>query len=305
MALPMNSVQFKSIVEPILSEPFDGVFELRKDEQSRIFQLKKGIKRRYHEIPVLYGMQSAPEMPEGTPVIYGQGGVLYIGRFTFKVFGMAFALTQVLSEDDEVLDVGRVFSESAANALIDTKETRCANVFNRGFNGSYVWADGQPLFSASHPGAYGVTLSNLLSAAAFSQTSVEQAAIQIRKAVNFQGQKSELSPTQLILPPELWLQGEVILKSVLRSSTANNDINPVVSAGLFSKGRTILSRLTSGTAWFVQTSAQENFKLLWRRKPTRTMEGDFETDSMRFKVTERYIEAIADMAHAAWGNAGA
>lgn len=305
MSLPMNSVQFKSIVEPILNRPFDGVYEQRDDECMTVYKLEKGITRRYHEIPVLYGLGAAPEMPEGTPVVYGQGGTLYLARFNFKVFGLAFALTRVLSEDDEVLDIGKVFSKSAAEALKETKETRCANVISRGFNTSYTWGDGKALFVTDHPGANGLTLSNLLTAAALSQTSLEQACISIRKATDFQGKKIRLLPKRLIVPPDLELQAEVILKSVLRTSTANNDINPIVSKLLLSGGATTLSRLTSTTQWTVQTDADENFKILWRRKPERSMEGDFETDSMRYKVTERYIEAIADMAHAAWSNAGA
>jgi hypothetical protein len=35
-------------------------------------------------------------------------------------------------------------------------------------------------------------------------------------------------------------------------------------------------------------------KLLMRRKLEKTMEGDFETDSMRYKATERYDVGFTD-----------
>jgi hypothetical protein len=38
----------------------------------------------------------------------------------------------------------------------------------------------------------------------------------------------------------------------------------------------------------VQTDAQEGLKLAMRRGLEKSMEGDFETDSMRYKATERY-----------------
>jgi hypothetical protein len=38
----------------------------------------------------------------------------------------------------------------------------------------------------------------------------------------------------------------------------------------------------------VQTDAPEGLKLLKRRGLEKSMEGDFETDSMRYKSTERY-----------------
>ena len=38
MAAPMRSTDFRSIVEPILNECFDGVYDQRADEWSRVFR---------------------------------------------------------------------------------------------------------------------------------------------------------------------------------------------------------------------------------------------------------------------------
>jgi hypothetical protein len=86
----------------------------------------------------------------------------------------------------------------------------------------------------------------------------------------------------------------VLLKSVLRTGTTNNDINPIKSMGLLSGGQANLSRLTSNTAWFVQTDAPEGLKLVNRRSLQKSMEGDFETDSIRYKATERYAVGFTD-----------
>ena len=68
----------------------------------------------------------------------------------------------------------------------------------------------------------------------------------------------------------------------------------VKSIGLLDEGAAVLSRLTSPTAFWVQTDAPEGFKLLMRRRLEKTMEGDFETDSMRYKATERYDVGFTD-----------
>jgi hypothetical protein len=128
----------------------------------------------------------------------------------------------------------------------------------------------------------------LATAANLSQTSLEQMLIQIRQSVDNNGKKIRLVPRQLVVAPGNVFQAEVLLKSVLRTGTANNDINPVKSIGLLDEGAAVLSRLTNQTAWWVQTDAPEGLKLLMRRKLEKTMEGDFETDSMRYKATERY-----------------
>ena len=51
MAAPMRSTDFRSIVEPILNECFDGVYDQRTDEWSRVFRESQGIPRNYHEEP--------------------------------------------------------------------------------------------------------------------------------------------------------------------------------------------------------------------------------------------------------------
>lgn len=295
MAIPMNSNQFRATVAPILNKTFDGVYDQRADEWKQVFKERNGIPRAYHEEPVLYGMNMAPEMPEGMPVSYDSGGTLYIKRYLYKVYGLAFALTKVLVEDGDHIQIGQTYSRQLAQSLIETKETLCAAVLNRAFNASYPGGDGVALNSASHPSASVGLQSNLLTTAAnLSQTSLEQMLIQIRNAADPNGKRIRLIPGQIVTGPSNVFQAEVLLKSVLRTGTANNDINPVKSMGLLSKGQANITRLTSTTAWFIQTDVKNGLKLAMRRSLEKSMEGDFETDSMRYKSTERYIPSWTD-----------
>ncbi len=288
MATPMRSSDFRSIVEPILNESFDGVYDQRKDEWKQFMTEQSGTPRSYHEEVMLYGMGAAPELPDGMPVTYQSGGQLYVARYTYKVYGLAYALTKVLVEDGDHIRIGNTFSKHLAQSMIETKETNCANLLNRAFSGSYLGGDGAALISSSHP-VIGGTQSNVLASAAnLSQTSLEQMLIQIRNAADSNGKKIRLNPQKLIISPANVFQAEVILKSVLRSGTANNDINAVKSMGLLSGETGVVSRMTSNTAWFVKTDNDEGMKLLMRRRLEKSMEGDFETDSVRYKSTERY-----------------
>ena len=294
MAAPMRSTDFRSIVEPILNESFDGIYDQRADEWSTVFREQTGIPRNYHEEPVLYGFGAAPQLPDGSPVSYQQGGVLFLQRYVYQVFGLAFALTKVLVEDGDHIRIGQVYAKHLAQSLIETKELLCANILNRAFNPSYLGGDGVQLNTASHPIVSG-TASNLLSTAAnLSQTSLEQMLIQVRQAVDNNGKKIRLQPLKLVVAPGNVFQAEVLLKSVLRAGTANNDINPIKSIGLLPEGASVISRLTSATNWWVQTDAPEGMKLMMRRALEKTMEGDFETDSMRYKATERYWPSWTD-----------
>jgi hypothetical protein len=300
----MRSTDFRSIVEPILNECFDGVYDQRADEWSRVFREQDGIPRNYHEEPVLYGFGAAPQLPDGTPVTYQQGGVLFLKRYVYKVYGLAFALTKVLYEDGDHIRIGQVYARHLAQSLVETKELLSANVLNVAFNNSYPGGDGVSLINTAHPIVNGTFSNQLSTAAVLSQTSLEQMLIQIRQAVDNNGKKIRLVPRQLVVAPGNIFQAEVLLKSVLRTGNANNDINPVKSIGLLDEGAAVLSRLTSSTAWWVQTDAPEGMKLLMRRRLEKTMEGDFETDSMRYKATERYDVGFTDP-RAMYGTPGA
>ena len=291
---PMRSTDFRAVVEPILNEVFDGVYDHRDDEWKQVFKERTGTPRAYHEEPVLFGMGAAPELPDGQPVTYQQGGTLFIKRYVYKVFGLAFALTKVLVEDGDHIRIGRIFSEHLAQSMAETKETRCVNHLNRAFNASYPGGDGVALCASTHPIREG-SFSNLLpTAAVLSQSSLEQMLIQVRTAVDNSGKKIRLKARKLVVPPALQFQAEVLLKSVLRAGTANNDLNPVRSMGLLSEGSAVLSRLTSTTAWFVLTDAPRGMQVMMRRRLEKSMEGDFDTDSMRYKSTERYDEGHTD-----------
>ncbi len=262
----------------ILNEVFDGVYVQRADEWKEYVNEKPGVPRNYHEEPVLYGFGAAPELPDGTPVTYNAGGVLFVQRYIYRVYGLAFALTKVLVEDGDHISIGSTYSKHLAQSMIETKETRCANLLNRAFNSAFPGGDGVSLNNAAHP-IVGSTFSNvLLTPAALSQTSLEQMLIQIREAVDNNGKRIRLVPLKLIVHPSNAFQAEVLLKSVLRAGTANNDINPVRSMGLLSQDTAVVSRLTSSTAWWVKTDAINGLQLLMRRRLEKTMEGDFETD---------------------------
>ena len=294
MATPMRSTDFRSIVEPILNEEFNGIYDQRADEWQQIFKEDTGIARAYQEEPVLYGFGAAPELPDGMPVTYQSGGVLFIQRYVYKVYGLAFALTKVLVEDGDHIRIGQTYARHLAQSLIETKETLCANILNRAFNSSYLGGDGVSLSNSAHP-IVGGTFSNILSTPAnLSQTSLEQMLVQIRNAVDNNGKRIRLTPKQIVTGPSNVFQAEVLLKSALRTGTANNDINPIKSMGTLPGGQANLSRITSTTAWWVQTDAAEGLKLLKRRALEKSMEGDFETDNMRYKATERYATGWTD-----------
>jgi hypothetical protein len=288
----MNSSSFRVIVEPIMNEHFDGIYDQRRDEYKKIFTTKPGTPRNYHEEPVLFGLGSAPMMPDGTGVQYRQGGVLFDKRYVYDVYGAAFAMTKVLVEDGDHINLGKIYSEQLGQAMVETEEQQTANVLNFSFTNTapYLGGDGVSLVNSGHP-ILGGSLSNLLTTSgALSQTTVEAMLIQIRKARDNDLKYAAVRPQCLVVSPDNEMQAEVITKSALRTggSFAANDINPVMSLKILPDGFHVITRLTSATAWWVKTDERMGLQMLTRRLAQKSMEGDFETDSMRYKVTSRW-----------------
>jgi len=288
MTTPMNSMQFKQITAPILNVAFDGIFDQRKDEYKQIFTTEKSkFPRRYQEEPILFGFGAAPEIPDGAPVEYAQGGTLFTKRYIFKRYGYGFALTKTLVEDGEHIAIGETYSKHLAQSMIETDEIDAANILNRAFNSSYTGGDGVSLVNSAHPMRTGTYSNILATAAALSQTSLESMVTQIAQATDDTGKKIRLTPKDLVVSPTNWLTATVLLQSVLRAGTANNDINPINAMGMFGDTPKLMTRLTSNTAWFVHTDAPDGLKFITRTELQKGMEGDFDTDSMRYKATKR------------------
>ena len=214
MATPMRSTDFRSVVEPILNEVFDGVYDQRADEWKQVFREQKGIPRNYHEEPVLYGFGAAPELPDGMAVTYESGGILFVQRYLYHVYGLAFALTKVLVEDGDHIRIGQTYAKHLAQSLIETKETLTANIMNRAFNGAFTGGDGLELCSTVHPLAQGGTFRNEPATAAdLNETSLENALIDISGFVDERNMIIALRGTKLIIPPHLQFIADRLLES--------------------------------------------------------------------------------------------
>lgn len=287
MPTPMNSSQFRILVEPILSEHFDGLYDIRKEYRD-IFRVKPGMQRSYHMEPVMYGLGMAPQMGEGGPVTFRAGGVVFNKTYVFRQYGIAFGLTKVLVEDGDHISIGRIYSEQMGQGMVETEETETANVLNRAFNSNYLGGDGQPLCSPSHPVVGGVQSNLLATPAALSQTSVQSLLTQIRKAQDNDLKRVRITPRRLIVSPDNEWQAEIITKSALSTGGANNDINPVMTTKALPEGYIVITRLTSPTAWWIKTDEQLGLQFLTRRMAQKSMEGDFLTDTMRYKCTSRW-----------------
>ena len=292
MAISRN--QLVKELEPGLNALFGLEYNRYENQHEEIFT-KETSDRAFEEEVMLSGFGNAGVKPEGSAVTFDNAQETYTSRYQHETVALAFSITEEAIEDNLYDRLSSRYTKALARSMANTKQIKAANVLNRAFNSSYTGGDGKELCATDHPLATGGTFSNELATAAdLNETSLEQSLIDIASFVDERGLKIAAQGRKLIIPKELQFTAERLMKSELRTGTADNDINPVKSMGLLGDGQANLSRITSNTAWWVQTDAPEGLKLLMRRGLEKSMEGDFATDSMRYKATERYTVGWTD-----------
>lgn len=244
------------------------------------------------------GFGLASTKAESAPIKYDADGEGYATLATPYVLGLGYQVTREEQEDNLYTEVSLPRAESLAFSMHTTIELAHANIFLNGFSGSYVYGDGQPLFSASHPTKSG-SQSNLPTVNAdFSEASLEDMIKRIYLAQNSRGLQINLQPRKLIVSAADMFNATRVLESQLRTSTANNDINAVKAMGLIPQGAVVNPYLgvEATQAWFLQTSIQKRKGLvsIWRRDPELERDSDFDTENAKAKVTSRFVPSVAD-----------
>jgi hypothetical protein len=184
-----------------------------------------------------------------------------------------------------------------ARSIQYTKQVKAASVLNNAFNtgGSYNGGDGVSLCNSAHPTALGPSFSNTPAVAAdLNETSLEQGIIDVASFTDERGLKVAVSVLKMVIPKELQFTAERLMKTTLRTATADNDINAIRSMGMVPEGYAVNHFLTDPDAWFLMTDAPNGLKM-FQRSPLKTaFEGDFDTGNVRYKARERYSFGWSD-----------
>jgi len=198
-------------------------------------------------------------------------------------------------EDNLYMNLGTKAGIGLAKAINQTKEITAANVFNNGYASTTTW-DGELLFSQSHKLLKGGTFSNALPVAApLSETSMEDALINISRLVDDGDRIIKVLAKSLHIAPENEFNAARIMKSTLQNDTDNNAINAMKSLGKFPGGVHINHFFTNGDNWFIRTDVAEGGKLYLRNPQPRTgMDNDFGTDDYRHKISQRWSQGVDD-----------
>jgi hypothetical protein len=251
--------------------------------------------RAFEEEVMLSGFAQAQVKPEGSGVTFDNAQETYTARYSHETVALAFAITEEAIEDNLYDRLASRYTKALARSMANTKQVKSVNPLINGLpSGSFTSGDGVSLFNTSHPTVSGTVSNTLSTAADLNETSLEQSLIDIAAMTDERGLKIAARGVKMIIPSELQFTAERLMKSQGRTSTADNDVNAIVSMGMIPQGYRVNNFLTDTDAFYIITDVPNGMKY-FERSPIKTaMEGDFDTGNVRYKARERYSFGVSD-----------
>lgn len=213
----------------------------------------------------------------------------YQKEFYHFTYGIGGAITREMFEDDQYGYIKRI-PEFLARSMRETEEVVAHNIFNTGF--SSTGADGVALYSTAHPlTGTGDTLSNTPSTAAdLTQTSLENALIDIGNWTDDQGNKINGEARKILVPVALQFQVKKILETQYAVGSADNDKNILATMNLMP---CVSPYVTDSDSWFIITN-QDGLQWFTRREAELVRENEFDTQNLKMALTKRFSVGCYD-----------
>jgi hypothetical protein len=302
--MAISRAQLVKELEPGLNALFGLEYKRYENEASQIFDTESS-DRAFEEEVMLSGFGTASVKPEGSGVQYDDAQETYTARYTHETVALAFALTEEAVEDNLYDRISSRYTKALARSMATSKQVKGAAVLNNAFATSgYDGGDGESLCGNAHPTLNGNQTNIPTTNADLSETSLEQALIDIASLQDERGLKIAAQGMKMLIPKELQFTAERIMKSQGRTGTADNDINALKSMGMVPQGFVVNHYLADTDAWFIKTDVPNGMKHFVRAPLKTAMEGDFDTGNVRYKARERYSFGWSDW-RGVYGNAGA
>jgi len=278
---------FGDLLEPGFRKIFFDQFSMIPTVYDKIFRVNNSTKHQEYDSSVT-GFSQLVEKTEGGPITYENPLQGYDYTYPHKTYAKGFKVTEEMYEDDQYNIMNRMPAQ-LAKAVTRDVETRTANIFDNAFT-SGTGGDGSYLCADSHARIDGGTAQDNKNTYGMSEAYIETALIAMRGTLDGKGQKILVRPDTLLVPKELELEANVLMKSTGRTATNYNEINPY-------QGRlnvVVWDFLDDTQAWFILDSGLHQLNFFWRRRPRFAQDESFDTEVALYKTSCRYSVGFSD-----------
>jgi len=250
----------------------------------------------YEQDVEVTGFGLAPVKAQGAPTQYDSEIQGIVTTYSHVAYSLGYIVTYEELRDNLYEEVSMRRAKANAFSINQTIENVAAFLYNNAFSTTYyTTADNAALISTSHVNATGGTYSNALSPAAdLSEAALEDLTIQIMGTQNDRGLLINIMPESLHIPRQEYYNANRILKSVLQSNTANNNINVLKAVNAFPKGIKLNHYFTAPHAWFIRTNCPNGMQMFWRDRPMFDQDNDFDTKNAKAATYMRFSVGASD-----------
>ncbi len=271
------------------------VYAQHSTEYTDLYEMDRSTRAYEQDVQVTpFGL--APVKGQGAPITYDSEMQGWVSTYSHIAYALGYIVTKEEIDDNQYKEVATRRAKANAFSCAQTIENVAAFLYNNAFTSTYfAMPDGQALISSAHVNPSGGTFSNALTPAAdLSEASLEDIGIQIMNATNDRGLKISIMPRSLHISTQEWYNANRILKSVLQSNTANNNINVLKATNAFPEGIKMNHYFTAPNAWFVRTNCMNGMTFFWRQKPTFDQDNDFDTKNAKAATYMRFSVGCTD-----------
>ena len=276
---------------PGVHETWGQVYDEHQKEYPDLYDIKYSDKAYEIDVQITpFGL--APVKAQGAPVSMDSELQGPTTTYVPLAYALGYIVTFEELRDNLYKEVASRRAQANAYSINQTVETACAFIYNNAFATTYfTTADAAALISTSHANTTGGTWSNALSPAAdLSEAALEDLTVQIMGFQNDRGGLINIMPRSLHISRQEWYNANRVMKSVLQSGTANNNINVLNATNAFPEGIKMNHYFTAPHAWFIRTNALNGMTFFWRDEPMFDQDNDFPTKNalaatyMRFSI---------------------
>lgn len=291
----INTGSHPKLLWPGIYATWGQEYDQHPEEYSDLYEVTTSDKA-YEELVQVTPFGLAPVKSEGAPVTYDSEVQGPVSRAVHIAYALGYIVTYEELRDNLYEEVATRRAKGNAFSMKQTIENVAAFPYNTAFSTTYqTTPDGKAWCASDHVNTTGGTFSNALTPAAdLSESAIEDLCVQIMQVQNDRGNLISLMPQSLHIAPNEWFNANRILKSVLQSNTANNNINVLKATNALPKGIKMNHYFTSAHPWFIRTNCPEGLLFFWRDRPNFDQDNDFDTKNAKASSYMRFSTLLND-----------
>lgn len=255
-------------------------FKKYPPQYTRIFNVQDST-RAIEQYSGMSGFGLFRQIPEFGAITFDDAKQTFDKTFTHQDWAMGYMVTHQLVRDDK-FGLAANFAKELGRSASITIEIEHASDFNNGFDGNFAGPDGVALFSTSHPRVKGGgNQANKPSTDVdFDIPNLQAALTSWADWTDDAGKLWMVEPKLLVVPSELEFTAAEVLKSTMRSDTANNATNALTKRDGFGpfSDYFVWRYLTDPDAWFIVADSSDLALMsFWRERFHVISDMDFYT----------------------------